>query len=67
MNYGYGWRLETYKDMEIHYHTGSSIGFRNIYYRIPSMREDGPHIRRQNVAIAARHKFGEFSDVRRWD
>lgn len=36
MNYGYGWRLETYKDMEIHYHTGSSIGFRNIYYRIPS-------------------------------
>ena len=36
MNYGYGWRLETYKGMEIHYHTGSSIGFRNIYYRIPS-------------------------------
>ena len=36
MNYGYGWRLENYKGMEINYHTGSSIGFRNIYYRIPS-------------------------------
>lgn len=36
MNYGYGWRLEKYKGMEINYHTGSSIGFRNIYYRIPS-------------------------------
>lgn len=36
MNYGYGWRLESYKGMDIHYHTGSSIGFRNIYYRIPS-------------------------------
>lgn len=35
MNYGYGWRLETYKGMDVHYHTGSSIGFRNIYYRIP--------------------------------
>jgi CubicO group peptidase (beta-lactamase class C family) len=36
MNYGYGWRLENYKGLEVHYHTGSSIGFRNIYYRIPS-------------------------------
>ncbi len=36
MDYGYGWRLENYKGMEVHYHTGSSIGFRNIYYRIPS-------------------------------
>lgn len=35
MNYGYGWRLENYNGMEVHYHTGSSIGFRNIYYRIP--------------------------------
>ncbi|MCC3861705.1 serine hydrolase domain-containing protein [Pseudemcibacter aquimaris] len=35
MNYGYGWRLENYKGMDVHYHTGSSIGFRNIYYRIP--------------------------------
>lgn len=35
MNYGYGWRLENYKDMDVNYHTGSSIGFRNIYYRIP--------------------------------
>ena len=36
MNYGFGWRLETYKGMDIIYHTGSSIGFRNIFYRIPS-------------------------------
>lgn len=36
MNYGYGWRLENYRGMDVNYHTGSSIGFRNIYYRIPS-------------------------------
>ena len=34
-DYGYGWRLETYNDMEVTYHTGSSIGFRTIIYRIP--------------------------------
>lgn len=36
IDYGYGWRLETYKGLDIIYHTGSSIGFRNILYRIPS-------------------------------
>lgn len=35
MAYGYGWRVETYKGLDIVYHTGSSIGFRNILYRIP--------------------------------
>lgn len=35
-NYGYGWRLENFKDMEVKYHTGSTRGFRNIIYRIPS-------------------------------
>ena len=36
--YGYGWRLESYKDMNIVYHTGSTRGFRNIIYRIPEMK-----------------------------
>lgn len=35
-DYGYGWRLENYSGMEVTYHTASSIGFRNILYRIPS-------------------------------
>ena len=34
-DYGYGWRLENYKDYEIVYHTGSTVGFRTIIYRIP--------------------------------
>lgn len=34
-NYGFGWRLETYKELKIIYHTGSTRGFRNIIYRIP--------------------------------
>ncbi len=36
IDYGYGWRLTTYKNNEIVYHTGSTQGFRNIIYRIPS-------------------------------
>jgi CubicO group peptidase (beta-lactamase class C family) len=35
-DYGYGWRLENYSGMEVTYHTGSSIGFRTILYRIPA-------------------------------
>lgn len=35
INYGFGWRLESYLGTEIKYHTGSSRGFRNILYRIP--------------------------------
>lgn len=34
-DYGFGWRLENYKGMEVKYHTGSTKGFRNIIYRIP--------------------------------
>ena len=33
--YGYGWRLEKYNDIEVVYHTGSTKGFRNIIYRMP--------------------------------
>lgn len=36
IDYGYGWRLTNYNDKEIVYHTGSTQGFRNIIYRIPS-------------------------------
>lgn len=36
IDYGYGWHLKTYKDKEVVYHTGSTIGFRNVIYRIPS-------------------------------
>ncbi len=34
-DYGFGWRLEIYNEMEVKYHTGSSRGFRTILYRIP--------------------------------
>jgi CubicO group peptidase (beta-lactamase class C family) len=36
-SYGYGWRLETYMDNEVVYHTGSTRGFRNILYKIPEI------------------------------
>ncbi len=36
--YGYGWRLEMYNDSKVVYHTGSTIGFRNIIYRIPDKK-----------------------------
>lgn len=36
--YGYGWRLETYNDTKVVYHTGSTRGFRNIIYRIPEKK-----------------------------
>jgi len=36
IGYAFGWRREKYKGMDIIYHTGSSIGFRNIFYRVPS-------------------------------
>ncbi len=35
-DYGYGWRLEKLEDYGVVYHTGSSTGFRNIIYRVPS-------------------------------
>ncbi len=36
--YGFGWRLETYQNSKIVYHTGSTRGFRNIIYRIPEKK-----------------------------
>ena len=38
IDYGYGWHLKTYKGNEIVYHTGSTQGFRNVIYRVPSKR-----------------------------
>ena len=38
IDYGYGWRLTTYNNNEVIYHTGSTQGFRNIIYRIPSQK-----------------------------
>jgi CubicO group peptidase (beta-lactamase class C family) len=34
-SYGFGWRLENYKNNKVVYHTGSTRGFRNIIYRVP--------------------------------
>lgn len=56
MDYGYGWRIEAYKGMDILYHTGSSIGFRNILYRIPSMNFSA-------VILTNRDAGGEFSTL----
>ncbi|MDG1708362.1 MAG: serine hydrolase [Emcibacteraceae bacterium] len=56
MDYGYGWRLETYKGMDIEYHTGSSIGFRNVLYRIPSENFTA-------VILTNRDEGGEFSTL----
>jgi CubicO group peptidase (beta-lactamase class C family) len=56
MNYGYGWRIENYKNMDILYHTGSSIGFRNIIYRIPSKNFTV-------VILTNRDAGGEFSKL----
>jgi len=36
--YGYGWHLKNYKDNEVVYHTGSTEGFRNVVYRVPSKK-----------------------------
>ncbi len=38
IDYGFGWHLKTYKNHEIVYHTGSTIGFRNVIYRIPDKK-----------------------------
>ena len=34
-DYGYGWRLDPYKNYERHYHTGGTSGFSNIYMKLP--------------------------------
>ena len=56
MDYGYGWRIENYKGMDVLYHTGSSIGFRNILYRIPSKNFTA-------VILTNRDAGGEFSTL----
>lgn len=38
INYGYGWHLKTYRGEEIVYHGGSTQGFRNVIYRVPSKK-----------------------------
>ncbi|MBK7980875.1 MAG: beta-lactamase family protein [Ignavibacteriae bacterium] len=35
-DYGFGWRLDPYKNYKRIYHTGSTCGFSNIYMKIPS-------------------------------
>ncbi len=34
-DYGFGWRLDPYKNFERKYHTGSTCGFSNIYMKLP--------------------------------
>ncbi len=36
VDYGCGWHLKLYKGEVIVYHTGSTQGFRNVIYRVPS-------------------------------
>lgn len=39
VHYGYGWHLkQNQKGEQVVYHTGSTSGFRNVFYRIPSRR-----------------------------
>src|SRR3972149_3462056 len=38
IDYGYGWHLKSYKGNEIVYHGGSTQGFRNVIYRVPSKK-----------------------------
>ena len=37
VNYGFGWRLDPYRDFERPYHTGGTSGFSNIYMKIPEL------------------------------
>lgn len=34
-DYGFGWRLDPYRNIERKYHTGSTCGFSNIYMKLP--------------------------------
>jgi len=34
-DYGYGWRLDEYDNRVTRYHTGSTCGFSNVYFRFP--------------------------------
>lgn len=35
VDYGFGWRLDPYKNFKRKYHTGSTCGFSNIYMNLP--------------------------------
>ncbi|MDA3861063.1 MAG: serine hydrolase [Melioribacteraceae bacterium] len=37
VNYGFGWRLDPYKEYQRPYHTGGTSGFSNIYMKIPKL------------------------------
>ena len=37
-DYGYGWRLDPYKNYYRPYHTGGTSGFSNIYMKIPELK-----------------------------
>ena len=37
VNYGFGWRLDPYKNYERPFHTGSTSGFSNIFMKIPEL------------------------------
>ncbi|MBU0473642.1 MAG: beta-lactamase family protein [Bacteroidetes bacterium] len=37
VNYGFGWRLDPYKNYERPYHTGSTSGFSNMFMKIPEL------------------------------
>ena len=36
-DYGFGWRLDPYKNFKRHYHTGGTKGFSNIYMKLPEL------------------------------
>ncbi|MDX1701823.1 MAG: serine hydrolase domain-containing protein, partial [Melioribacteraceae bacterium] len=36
-DYGLGWRLDPYKGLKRHYHTGGTSGFTNIYMKMPEL------------------------------
>ena len=36
-DYGYGWRLDPYREFKRIYHTGGTSGFTNIYMKIPEL------------------------------
>ena len=61
IDYGYGWHLETYRDIDHPYHGGSTIGFRNSIQLFPQQhlmiiiltnRDEGdpPHQQAQRIA-----------------
>ncbi len=56
IGYAFGWRREQYNGLDIIFHTGSSIGFRNIIYRVPSKKFSV-------VLFTNRNEGGEFTTL----